>query len=264
MKPLLFDMPLGERPRLSAIGRAVHGNRPIERYHLKGLWCLHLYSYRAHLTIDGYRCEILPNSLGILPPDSNLVYRFEGSSEHIYAHFHLRRSRLRRSLPAIQRTGADYPRIRELFEEAAGYFAAQPLRAEVRLWDLLWRAADAPRDNAKPRVHPAVEEVARQIELRLHEPLLVESLAREVGISHNHLIRLFHAGLGQTVKGYMTARRLEKARHLLCRSSLPIKHIAYDVGLGDLQAFNKAVRGHFGCSPRELRQSRPHHDRLQA
>ncbi|HEX4138741.1 MAG TPA: AraC family transcriptional regulator, partial [Candidatus Methylacidiphilales bacterium] len=234
MKPLFFNLPLGERPRLRLIGRGVHGRTPVERYRLKGLWCLHLYSYHAHLSIGGKGCDIEPSCLGVLPPDTNLVYRFNGRSEHLFAHFQLRDSRVVRPIPAIQRTSADYPRLRELFEEAVGYFAAQPLRAEIRLWDLLWRAADAPGVTAKPRVHPAVEEVARQIELRLHEPLLVESLAREVGLSHNHLIRQFHAGLGKTVKGYMMTRRLEKARHLLCRSSLSIKNIAQEVGLGDL------------------------------
>jgi AraC family transcriptional regulator len=256
MKTPIFNLPLGERPRLSAIGRAVHGRVPVERYHLKGLWCLHLYSYRAHLTVGGKACEIRPGSLGISPPDTNLVYRFEGRSEHLFAHFHLRGSHAPRPVPAMRQTGPDYPQLHQLFEEAVGYFATEPLRAEVRLWDLLWRAADAPGAAEKPRVHPAVERVAQQIELRLHEPLLVESLAREVGLSHNHLIRLFRAGLGQTVKGYMMTRRLEKARHLLCRSSLAIKQIAHDVGLGDLQAFNKTIRRRFGCSPRELRSGR--------
>jgi AraC-like DNA-binding protein len=254
MKQLAFKMPLGERPRLRLIGRAVHGGRPVERYRLNGLWCLHLYSYHAHLTIGGKSVEIRPGCLGILPPDTNLVYRYAARrNEHLFAHFQLRGAGGMRPVPAMRPTGPDYPLLHQLFEEAVGFFPSEPLRAEVRLWDLLWRAADAPGTAEKPRVHPAVELVARQIELRLHEPLLVESLAREAGLSQNHLIRLFHAGLGQTVKGYMMARRLEKARHLLCRSSLAIKQIAHDVGLGDLQAFNKTVRRHFGCSPRELR-----------
>ena len=255
MKTLSFDMPLGERPQLQLIGRAVHGGRPVERYHLKGLWCLHLYRYQASLSIGGKRCEIRPGCLGILPPDTDIVYRYQGRSEHLFAHFHLRDSQITHAVPAVQETGALFLPLYQSFEEAVGFFVAQPLRAEIRLWDLLWHAADAPGTLEKKQVHPAVEEVTRQIELRLHEPLLVESLAREAGISHNHLIRLFRAALGQTVKGYMMGRRLEKARHLISRSSLSIKHIAHDVGLGDLQAFNKSVRRRFGCSPRELRQN---------
>jgi AraC-like DNA-binding protein len=46
---------------------------------------------------------------------------------------------------------------------------------------------------------------------------------------------------------------MAKARHLLQKSSSPIKGIAYSVGFDDLHAFNKAVRHHFGCSPRALR-----------
>lgn len=254
VKPPVFHVPLGERPRLRTIGQGIQGQVSVARYHLKGLWCLHLYTYHAHLTVGGKRCEIRPASLSVLPPDTDLVYYYRGLSQHLYAHFQLRGSRVVRPIPALQDTGSDYTLVREMFTEAVGFFATQPLRAEIRLWDLLWRAADARDPVKKPRLHPAVEEVARQIELRLHEPLLVESLAREVGFSHNHLIRLFRAGLGQTVKGYMMTRRLEKARHLLSRSSLSIKQIAHDVGLGDLQAFNKAVRRRFGCPPRELRR----------
>ena len=136
-------------------------------------------------------------------------------------------------------------------------FPTQPLRAEVRMWDLLWTAVGEPTSSTQRQVHPAVTEIIRQIELRLHEPLLVESLAREVGVSHNHLTRLFRATMGQTVKGYMLERRMAKARHLLQKTSTPIKSIAYDVGFEDLHAFNKAVRHHMGKSPRALRTKRP-------
>ena len=133
-------------------------------------------------------------------------------------------------------------------------FPTQPLRAEVRLWDLLWRAAEGRESKRTKPAHPAVTETIRQIELRLHEPLRVDELARDAGLSHNHLTRLFHAEMGQTVKGYLLDRRMAKARHLLRKSSVPIKAIAFETGYGDLHAFNKAVRRHCGNSPRGLRQ----------
>ena len=132
-----------------------------------------------------------------------------------------------------------------------------PGYAEARLWDLLWSPTKKPDLSRRKKVHPAVTETIRQIELRLHEPLLVECLAREVGLSQNHLTRLFRAARSQTVKGYMLTRRMIKARHLLQESSRPIKSIAFDTGFADLHAFNKAVRNYFGCSPRALRRVDP-------
>jgi len=190
------------------------------------------------------------------PADAALIYAFNGPSEHLFAHFELFPSASTWSVPALQETATQFSHLHRLFEEAVGMFPTQPLRAEVRLWDLLWSAVGEPSSPRQKSVHPAVTETIRQIELRLHEPLLVESLAREAGLSHNHLTRLFRAAMSQTVKGYMLERRMTKARHLLQKSSTPIKSIAYDVGFEDLHAFNKAVRRHFGRAPRALRQKK--------
>ena len=176
---LVLDLPLEQRPRLKIIGRGTHGRTPVEHYRLNGLWCLHFYNYHAQLSLNRIELEIKPGDLGIIPADADLVYRFKGRSEHLFAHFEMADKGSTWAAPAIQPTGADHSMIYHLFEEAAGIFPTEPLRAEVRLWDLLWMATR--RENPRDTVHPAVAETIRQIELRLHEPLLVEVLAREVG-----------------------------------------------------------------------------------
>ena len=105
--------------------------------------------------------------------------------------------------------------------------------------------------NAPPvHPHPAPVERARQlIELRLSEPLSVKDLAKEVGLSHNHLTRLFHAAVGDTVIGYIHQRRVQRARHLLEHTTLPIKTIAAQVGVEDPRLFYKLIRAHLGWPP---------------
>jgi AraC family transcriptional regulator len=249
---LVLDLPLEQRPRLRAMGRSLHGRVEEERYRLKGLWCLHLYNYHAQISINRVELEIRPGDLGIVPEDAELVYRFNGPSEHLFAHFEWPDKGATRAAPAMQPTGVDYPMRHRLFEEAVGLFPTEPSRAEVRVWDLLW-SATRQETGLRAKVHPAVAETIRQIELRLHEPLLVEALAREMELSHNHLTRLFRTATKQTVKGYLSQRRMAKAQHLLEKSSTPIKAVAFSVGFDDLHAFNKAVRHHFGVSPRKLR-----------
>jgi len=252
---LMFRMPLEEKPHLRMMGRGIHGRVPIERHHLRGLWSLHLYLYHARFSINGTEFDIKPGDLSLVPPDSDLVYWMKGYSEHLYAHFELPAAGPTRAVPALQDTGAEFSQLYRFFEEAVGLFPRQPLRAEIRLWDILWSVTgDETSSPHQKNVHPAVADTIRQIELRLHEPLLVESLARQAGLSHNHLTRLFRSTLSQTVKGYILQRRMTKASHLLQKSSTPIKAIAYEVGFEDLHAFNKAVRRHFGHSPRALRQ----------
>ena len=250
---LTFAVPLAKKPRLQMCSPGVHGRTRNEHFHLRGLWCLHLYRYHARLSINGTELEIRPGDLGIIPADADLTYVFEGRSEHLYAHFELASSDPVWNAPALQNTAQDFPRIHQLFEEAVGMFPTVPLRAEVRLWDMLWSAVATRESPRREEIHPAVAETVRQIELRLHEPLLVESLARVAGVSHNHLTRLFRATLSQTVKGYMLDRRMTKARHLLEKSSTSVKSISFQTGFADLHAFNKTVRRHFGRSPRALR-----------
>jgi transcriptional regulator GlxA family with amidase domain len=55
------------------------------------------------------------------------------------------------------------------------------------------------------------------------------------------------------VVGYIRRLRTERARHLLVNSTLPVKAVAVQVGLPDLQQFNKVIRRELGRSPREVR-----------
>jgi transcriptional regulator GlxA family with amidase domain len=132
--------------------------------------------------------------------------------------------------------------------------SGQHRRAEARLWDILWRLVE-PASLELPRRHVAVERAQTLIEGRLGEALSVEALAREVGISHNQLTRLFRAACGQTVSSYIQTRRAERAAHLLRHTTLPAKAISTQVGANDLQAFNKLLRRHTGASPRQVRNS---------
>ena len=91
------------------------------------------------------------------------------------------------------------------------------------------------------------------IESHLAGTFEVPRIAAAVGISHNHLTRLFRATTGDTVVAYIRHRRMQRARHLLRESTLPIPTVAAAVGIPDLQAFNKTCRRELGAAPRALR-----------
>jgi AraC-like DNA-binding protein len=58
----------------------------------------------------------------------------------------------------------------------------------------------------------------------------------------------------QTAQAYQRSRRLQRAHHLLQHTTRRVKEIAVEVGLADLQRFNKAIRREYGCAPRALRR----------
>lgn len=253
-------LPLGTRPRLRQIGLNVHGARRKERYVMDGVWSFHLYRWSGALDIGGQSFPISPGSASVEPPNTPLTWRYDDEHcPHHYAHFSLRASGPLTRVPVMQQTGAAFAELCEEMERLVGLWNSHPLRAEVRFWDLLLRLSwpQAQEGPAVSGVPFAVQTAVAIIENELADAPRVAALARRVGISHNQLTRLFNETFGQGVAAYMQKRRLEKAQHLLTRSNVPIKSIAKEVGLADLQHFNKFIRQHTGRSPTQVRSGRP-------
>ena len=243
---------------LRAISLATHGQPGrSEVYHLPDLWCLHLYRYDGSVRADDISLPIRPGHLSIFPPGARLQYEMHGLSQHIYAHFSfLGDAPATANVAAMSDTGENFPALNDQLETIIRLFAAQPPRAAVRFWDLLWNLSERYGHHAEAsarRTHPALDRAVGLIELRLGGPISIPALAREVELSHNQLLRLFRARFQESIEGYVRSRRAARALHLLRHSTLPIKAVAAETGFPDLQAFNKAVRRVFGRSPRQLR-----------
>jgi len=100
------------------------------------------------------------------------------------------------------------------------------------------------------------ERVCRAIETRLGDPALsVRSVAAGEGVSVRYLQQLF-ARFGQTVIGYIKARRLERARAELrspLHAQLSISEICYRWGFSQSAHFSRAYRERYGEAPRDTR-----------
>jgi transcriptional regulator GlxA family with amidase domain len=161
----------------------------------------------------------------------------------------------------MQELGPMFAPLNAQIEHVIASYAARPLRASIGLWDLLWRLSElhervAGASNGKSDVMPrAIQQVIKRMELTLSEPLYVGDLAREIGLSHAHLTRLFRAATGSTIAAHIARRRAERAAELLMHTNLPIKTIAAQIGLPDLHQFNKTIRRLLGASPRAIRAS---------
>ncbi|MFI9460831.1 helix-turn-helix domain-containing protein [Streptomyces xiamenensis] len=251
---------LAEPPALAAVGIGVHGPAGrVDEFLLPDLWQLHLYGYAADLTVDGTAHLIRPGRVSLVPPGTQVRYRYRGRSEHLYAHLRLGTAGAPREVPVIQDTGAELAALTAQLRQAVAAWPDTPQRAAAEVWSALWRVAELvpPRDGAPRSAHPAVSAAVRLIEAGLAGPLTVPEIARAVGVSHNHLTRLFRAATGTTVVGYIRARRMARARHFLQATTMSISAVAASVGIPDLQAFNKACRRELGAGPRDIRAGRP-------
>jgi AraC-like DNA-binding protein len=78
--------------------------------------------------------------------------------------------------------------------------------------------------------------------------LTVTHLAEILGVSPNHLGRVFHEKSGVTFRRYLLAARMVRAANLLRSSAVTLKHVAGMVGYTDQPNFCRDFRKAFGRS----------------
>jgi AraC family transcriptional regulator len=93
------------------------------------------------------------------------------------------------------------------------------------------------------------------IETHSHDPLDLDTVSREAGLSSFHFLRLFAAVLGVTPHQYLLRCRLRRAAELLADDSRPITDIALGVGFNDLSNFVRTFHRASGVSPRAFRRA---------
>ncbi|HYE84690.1 MAG TPA: Ada metal-binding domain-containing protein [Clostridia bacterium] len=80
-------------------------------------------------------------------------------------------------------------------------------------------------------------------------------LAKQLGVSANHLIRLFVKKLGTTPAQYATGLRVAKAAELLEQNAASILEIAFMTGFKSISNFYKCFKHQTGHTPKEYRKS---------
>ncbi|MBN8219098.1 MAG: helix-turn-helix transcriptional regulator [Spirochaetes bacterium] len=244
---------LSARPSLVHAGISRHPGG-VEDYRVSA-HTLHLYAWRGRIDCAGSSLPVRFGHVGFHPPGLHTVYHYEDRScEHIYFHFQPR-GQGGEPFPAMADWAPHYAELRESMEHILRLIPVNRERAELRLWDLLLELRDlhASRDPERPRAHPGVRKAMELIEKSLHDPLPTPRLARETGFSQTHLNRLFRVACGKSLKSYALSRRMERARYLLRHTDFPVRQVAAECGLFDLQQFNKLCRRHLGLSPRSIR-----------
>ena len=81
----------------------------------------------------------------------------------------------------------------------------------------------------------------------------LEDIARVAGVSRYHLTRAFGNATGHSVMRYLRARRLTEAARSLTQGAADILQVALESGYGSHEAFTRAFRDQFGCTPEQVR-----------
>lgn len=114
------------------------------------------------------------------------------------------------------------------------------------------RPGPPPPQPAEPLL-PHLRRAHDLVDRRFAEPLDLDALAAEAGVSKYHFDRSFAAAYGETPMRYLTRRRIERAQDLLRAANLTVTEVCMLVGFSSLGSFSSRFRDLVGESPRQYR-----------
>jgi transcriptional regulator GlxA family with amidase domain len=130
---------------------------------------------------------------------------------------------------------------------------------EQVLTDRVRSPTDRQRLPLRARLGVQNSKVLAIIELmegHLSEPLSLIEVADHVGLSRRQIERLFRTEMGRSPARYYLEIRLDRARHLLIQSSMPVVEVAVACGFVSASHFSKCYRELYSRSPQQERLDR--------
>ena len=108
-------------------------------------------------------------------------------------------------------------------------------------------AAVAPQETAITRVQ-------NHVLAHLDQPFTIESMAELAGMSARHFARLFAKDVQMTPMAFLQGARIDRARHLLETTDLPLKTVAFHAGFGSVRHMRFLFSEKLGLNPTQYRQ----------
>lgn len=96
-------------------------------------------------------------------------------------------------------------------------------------------------------------DLKRYVDAHYCTPLTLTELSRIFYLSTNYCGYLFKRYTGSTFVQYVRGLRLERAKHLLETTALPVAQIAASVGYVDLSRFSRLFKSEVGLTPAQYR-----------
>lgn len=130
---------------------------------------------------------------------------------------------------------------------------------EQMLTDRVRSATDRQRLPLRARLgvqNARVLSIIELMEANLSEPLSLIDIADHVGLSRRQIERLFRQEMGRSPARYYLEIRLDRARHLLVQSSLPVVEVAIACGFVSASHFSKCYRELYAKAPQQERAER--------
>ena len=129
------------------------------------------------------------------------------------------------------------------------------VRLSQKLYTLLTAMVDtASQEAGQTEENDTVSKAMHFIQEQYMNPISLLDVATHVNMSQFHFSRLFRKDCGYSPHEYLILTRLNRAKHLLKTTGLPVKVIAQKVGYQNVSSFTNAFTDRVGISPTLFRK----------
>lgn len=129
------------------------------------------------------------------------------------------------------------------------------VRLSQKLYTLLVATVDtASQEAGQAEENDTVSKAMHFIQEQYMNPISLLDVATHVNMSQFHFSRLFKKDCGYSPHEYLILTRLNRAKHLLKTTGLPVKVIAQKVGYQNVSSFTNAFTDRVGISPTLFRK----------
>ncbi|MEM8656070.1 MAG: AraC family transcriptional regulator [Pseudomonadota bacterium] len=126
---------------------------------------------------------------------------------------------------------------------------------------LISHAEERARDRStvtptKPLEPKRLKRVVEYIDAHLSDTISMPDLAQVACLSQHHFARVFRAATSMSPHGYVTHRRIERARSILLSTDTPLVQVALMCGFGTQAHFSTVFKKLVGLPPKKYRAER--------
>ncbi len=116
------------------------------------------------------------------------------------------------------------------------------------------QAQFSPMTGAVGTQETAITRVQKHVLAHLEQTFTIESMAELAGMSARHFARVFAKDVQMTPMAFLQGARIDRARHLLETTDLPLKTVAFHAGFGSVRYMRFLFSEKLGLNPTQYRQ----------
>lgn len=217
----------------------------------------------ATVTVNQYRYHVPAGHIILLYPGTREYFEFSKDSptHHFWCTLHPSRTQVHYHQLALQRNYVlPYTeRLQTIIELGLGTPLTDTPSGETLLVQLINLAIQefllqATAETQQETIPPTVSRAVEYIEAHFGQPLRASQIAGKVGVSPQHLNKLFKQFLNTTTMDYVWNLRTEQGMRFLTQTGLSVSEIAFRCGFQNAFHFSRLMKNRYGASPRKLRE----------